>query len=404
MTPAAALLLASLLQARADVPDVSLEGLDPAVAVQLRNVRHRLDAAQRAGGASAALFGDAGRHYHAYGMIAPAEACYRKAEALAREDYRWPYLLAVVQQEAGRVEEAAASLGRALAAQRYYPALLRLAALALVLGRPDEAQRWLAPARAHAPTDPALLSVEGEVALAQARPAEAVAALEEALRREPRASRLHHLLGMAYRDLGRADEARAHLAQAGAVGVRAQDPLLDEVRSLRHGESSFMIEGHQAFRAGDFAGAAAAFAGAVEASGGSSVGPLLNLAAAEERLGRLEGALGHLEQARRLEPSHPLVLFNLGTLRARSGRPAEAEPLLAELVKRSPADAEARSEWGLALVALGRLDDAERAFSTVNLDEARCRRLREALAARPLSGLATGGAVAALGRRASACH
>jgi Flp pilus assembly protein TadD len=165
-----------------------------------------------------------------------------------------------------------------------------------------------------------------------------------------------------------------------------------------------MIEGHQAFRAGDFDGAAAAFANAVQASGGSSVAPLLNLAAAEERLGQLEGALGHLEQARRLEPSHPLVLFNLGTLLARSGRPAEAEPLLAELVKRSPADAEARSEWGLALVALGRLDDAERVFPPESLDEARCRRLREALAARPRSGPATGGAVAALGRRASACH
>ena len=107
----------------------------------------------------------------------------------------------------------------------------------------------------------------------------------------------------------------------------------------------------------------------------------------------------------RLQPLwQPSPTKCFGTLLARSGRPAEAEPLLAELVRRSPADAEARSEWGLALVALGRLDDAERAFSTVSLDEARCRRLREALAARPLSGIATGGAGAALRRRAGACH
>lgn len=394
MSPAAAVLWAAVLT---PVPPVALDGLDPPVARQLGEVRRRLDAAPTSG--RAAAFAEAGRHYHAYGMFAPAEACYRNAAALAPGDFRWPYLLAVVQQEAGRLEEAAASLTRALAGpERYYPGLLRMAALQLALGRPLEAERWLAPARAHAASDPALLALQGELSLALSQPEAAASALEDALRREPRASRLRYPLGMAYRALGRREAAREELSQAGAIGVRARDPLLEAVRSLRRGESSFMIEGHDAFRAGDFAAAAAAFSRAVAESGGSSVPPLLNLATAESRLGRRDVALARLAEARRLDPFHVAVLFNLGVLLAQDARPAEAEAVLADLVRRAPDDVEARSEWGLALVALGRLAEAERALRTVALDEPRCRRLRDALA------LAEAGAAhRALGRHTSAC-
>jgi Flp pilus assembly protein TadD len=384
------------------VPEVSLDGLEAEVARQLGEVRRRLEAAPT-GAAGAAAFAEAGRHYHAYDMMAPAEACYRNAAALAPEDFRWHYLLGVLHHDAGRLEEALASVGRAVGGpDRYYPGLLRMAALQIALGRPHEAERSLAPARAHAPSDPALLALEGELALALARPQAALAALEEALRREPRATRLHYPLGMAYRALGRLEDARRELARAGPVGVRARDPLLEDVRSLRVGESSFMIEGHRALRAGDAGAAAAAFAQAVAASGGSSVPALLNLATAEARRGRRDEAIAHLAEARRRDPDHPAVLFNLGVLLAQAGRACEAEPLLADLVRRAPGDAEARAEWGLSLVALGRLEDAERALGPFALDAARCARLREALAIRAAG--ASEPAAGALARRVSACE
>lgn len=381
------------------VPEVSLDGLDEAVARQLRQVRTALHAAPR-DAAGAAAFGDAGRHYHAYDMVAPAEACYRNAEALAPQDYRWPYLLGVLQHDAGRLDEALASLTRALGgSERYYPGLLRLAEVELARGRAPEAERWLAPARAHAPDDPALLALEGELALAGGRAGAAASALEKALRQEPRATRLHYLLGMAYRALGRAGDAREELARAGPVGVRARDPLLEAVRSLRLGESSYTIEGHEAFRAGDFTAAAAAFGRAVEASGGTSAAALLNLAAALARLGRREEALARLADVLRLDPNHPGARFNSGVLLAQAGRHAEAEPMFAEVVRQSSGDAEARAEWVLSLAALRRFEEAERALGPLTLDEGRCRRLRETLDA-----VAAGDATAApLRARTGAC-
>jgi Flp pilus assembly protein TadD len=396
MSLAAFVLLAAPLIA---VPEVSLDGLDEPVARQLRQVRAALDAAPR-DAAGAAAFGDAGRHYHAYEILAPAEACYRNAAALAPADFRWPYLLGVLQQDAGRLDDARESLMRALSGpERYYPGLLRLAALELAQGRNAEAERWLAPARAHSPEDPALLALEGELALAGGRAEVAAAALEKALRQEPRATRLHYVLGMAYRALARTDDARRELARAGPVGVRARDPLVEGVRALRLGESSYMIEGHQALRAGDLPAAADAFGRAAEASGGTSVPALLNQAAALAQLGRRDEALARLAEARHLDPRHTGVLFNSGVLLVQAGRAVEAEPMFAEVVRQSPGDAEARAEWGLSLAALRRFDEADRALGPLTLDEGRCRRLRDVLGA----VAASEAAAAALRSRTSAC-
>jgi len=294
--------------------------MEPAVARQLAQVRARLEAGPR----SAALYGEAARHYHAYALVAAAEACYREAERLDPDDFRWPYLLGMLALEDHRSDEAARRLERTLAREdKYYPALVRLSGLYLALGRTAEAVPLIETARRHAPEDPALLGLTGELALAQGRNADAVADLVRALEREPRATRLRYVLGMAYRAQGRLDAARAQLAQAGSVGSKPRDPVLEAVLALRQGESSYMLEGHAAFRAGDFGAAATAYRLALEQGDGASLGPLVNLAAAEARLGRVEAAIGLLRRAQALSPGDPSVL---STTSARCSRTLGGTP------------------------------------------------------------------------------
>ena len=387
-------------QAVVPVPHPSLDGMEPAVARQLGNVRARLDRAIEAGTTDAQLFGDAGRHYHAYEMLDAAQACYLNAERLAPDDFRWPYLLAVVQQDAGRLVEAADSLRRSLdKPDRYYPAFIRLATIELELGRLDEAVRRLEPARAHAPDDPALLAVEGELALRERRYEAALGHLLAALGRQPRATRLHYSVAMAYRAMGRTGEARAHLAKAGHVGVSPTDLIVDEMMALRQGEPAYMIEGHAALRAGDLDAAATAFGHAVEASGGTSVGALLNLAAVEAKQGLIAGALDHLQQARRLAPGDVNVLYNLGVLLAHAGRHAEAEPVLRELAGLAPDDEGARLGLARTLMAMGKADEAVDLVERVTvIESSQCDDLIErldALASAPDATLARRAAAAA---------
>ncbi len=348
------------------IPFPSLDGLEPAVAAQLDEVGARLRAAQRAGRADAHAYGEAGQHYHAYELLAAAEACYREAERQTPSEFRWPYLLAVLHEQAGRLDEAALAFARALRGpDKFYPAFIRLANVELARGRLEAAAAALAVARQHSPDDAALLAALGQVALAQQQPEEARRLLTAALERQPKATRLRYPLGLALRALGRRDEARTQLEQAGRIGVQPRDPVIEAMQALRRGEGAYLMEGHHAYRAGDYGAALAAYERAVQAGGAQNTTALVNLAAAEQRLGRTEAASGHLEQARAREPDSPVVLYNLGVVLRQQGQDERALPHLQRLVALRPQDAEARFELTLALLALGRLEAALDALEPV---------------------------------------
>jgi tetratricopeptide (TPR) repeat protein len=365
------------------LPRPDLGAMEPALATRLRAAREELDARIAEGTATGALFGHSGRLYHAHGLVEAAAACYRNAALLEPQEFRWPYLLGVLFQENFRLDEAAASLSRALSyPDRYYPAMVRLATIELARGRLDAADAALAPARAHAPDDPALLAAAGELALARKQYDDAVTLLARALERQPRATRLHYPLAMAYRALGRMQDAREHLAVTGETGLRPLDPVVDEVLALRQSEHVFQMEGHTALRAGDAQGAATAFARALAASGNTSVAALTNLAALESRRGRTTEALDYLRRAAALAPRDTSVHFNLGVLLAFVQQHAEAEPLLRAVVERSPGDQPARVAWGLTLLALDRHAEGLTALEAVTeVEAARCPNLLAALAA-----------------------
>jgi len=366
-----------------EVPSVQLDGLDAAVAHRLGALRAEFDRQHTAGRADALAYGRLAQHYHAYGLNEAAVAAYRAASALVPDEPRWPYLCALVQIDLNRPGEAADLLEYVLArADKYYPALLRLARLRLNVGDSNGARPLLELARRGAPNDPAQLALSGELAQAEGRAAEAAELFAAALRTEPRATRLHYGLGMAYRALGRGEEARRELAQAGGVGVSPRDPWLEQVLALRAGPATDLRDGHLALRAGDLDSAAAAFERARSAGGDAEVDALVALASIASRRGRQPAALVALERAFELDPNRPTVLYNSGVLLLHAGRAREAELRLAALVERSPEDHEARAAWGQSLLALSRRSDALAALEPLDaLPADRCREVSAGLRA-----------------------
>jgi Flp pilus assembly protein TadD len=87
----------------------------------------------------------------------------------------------------------------------------------------------------------------GEIALREGRFNEAVEHLEAALTRAPEATSIHYSLGMAYRGLGRLDQARSHLARRGLSTVRPADPLVDSLSTLLRGERAQLMLGRRAY-------------------------------------------------------------------------------------------------------------------------------------------------------------
>ncbi len=353
------------------IPAPDLSALEPAVARQIEARQQALkDLAIRDPDPreQAAAWGELGMTYHAYRLAGPAEACYRRAAELDPKDARWPHLLGGLLQDAGRLDEAAAAYEKALEiAPGDTAALVHRAEIHSLQGRGAEAETALRKVLAAEPANAAVKALLGQAALERGDFRQAVELLEAALAAVPAANRLHYPLSRAYRGLGDPDKAAAHLAKVGAVGVRAPDPVLDAVDSLRTGERAHLENGKRAFNAGRHAEAAAAFRQALVARP-ESVEARINLAAALSVQGDRPGAVAHLRDALRLEPANATARFNLATLLAgegATGGDGEAIEHLAAAVAARPEDQEARGFLARLLRDAGRPEEALREYARV---------------------------------------
>ena len=353
----------------------ALEHLEDAVASQLRETEQLLASIRADRGASASAladaFGQAGRLYHAYELAEPAAVCYANAARLSPRDFRWTYLLAVLDHQEGRLDEAVAGYERALLLQgASVPARVRLGEAFLALRRLDEARETLTRVLETDPGNSAALAGLGQVALSEKRYDVAVKRLEAALAGTPEANRLHHPLGLAYRGLGDMDKAREHLGLRGKVGVKPADPLVDELPELKTGERVFLLRGHMAFRAGRYPEAVEAYRAALSARP-DSVRAKVNLGSALAQSGDRDGAIASYREALELAPDNRTARFNLGVLLSQAGDPAGAAEALGAAVELAPEDVEARLELARILRRMGREDEAlTHASRVVELDPA----------------------------------
>ncbi|HEV7515329.1 MAG TPA: tetratricopeptide repeat protein [Thermoanaerobaculia bacterium] len=346
--PAAALLLAALITPIPGEPPVSLpdlSSLEPAVAEQIAAAERRLGAALAALTPDprelARAYGELGGLFHAYRLAGPAAACYANAERLDPQGFRWPHLLGLLEQEAGRLAAAEAAYGRALErAPGDLAALVDRGEVRLLAGRTAAAEADLKQALAAEPTLTAARALLGQAALAGHRYEEAVQLFTAALAEVPAADRLHYPLALAYRGLGDGAKAADHLARAGKTGVRPADPLRDEIEGLRTGERVHLARGKAAVQAGRPAEAVAEFRRALAARP-ESVAARINLASVLASQGDRTGALALLREAVRADPANPTARYDLGLLLAAGGEAAAAREQLAAAVAAQPEDAEA---------------------------------------------------------------
>jgi len=356
------------------IPAPVLAGLEPQVAEQLEAMRvlvlevrassERLPVAE--------AFGDLGRVYHAYDMTDSALAAYTNAARLSPASFRWRYLRSVVLGALGQTAKAAEELAEAMAIEPSYPAALIYAGeLHSALEQPRRAEAFLRVALELEPRSAAALAGMGQIALSRRRYSEAIALFRQALEYVPDATRLHYPLALAYRGLGEIDRARSQLEASGEVGVRANDPVLDEVYALRDGERAHLLQGRLAFEAGSYDDAAAAFRRALLADP-ASVRARINLASALSAQGSrelLEEGERLLREALDLEADNATAAFNLGMLLVQSGRPQEAVPALERAVRLSPRDPALQVELTRVLRIVGRPQRAlEQAVRAVELE------------------------------------
>ena len=298
-----------------------------AVRAQLREAHAALTAAGP--GRRGDAYGELGKLLMAGDYVDEAERCFQNAQALAPDDFRWPYYLGHLLRSMGRLTEAAGHFERTLELRPDDLAVLTwLGQVHIDAGRPEAAELHLARARALHPDTPAVLFQLGRAAAARRDYASAVALLEDALRLEPAATAIHYPLAMAYRGLGDLDRARGYLDLSGrragdGAGVTLPDPLMAEVNAALRSPQVHWDLGLYAGARDDWPEAVRQFREAAR------LGPdlpvvRLNLGLALNRTGAARAALDQLAEAVRLDPRLAAAHFAMGTLYERSGRDQEA--------------------------------------------------------------------------------
>ena len=346
-----------------------LTKLEPDVREQLASLQTALANAakdrQITDTALSEAYGTMGKNYQAYSLDSAARECYLNASRLAPRDFRWVYLLAYLDQQADRADDAIRQYRLARALRPDYLAVpVNLGIIYLQLNRLNEAnENFKAALAIDGNCAPALYGL-GQVALSQRNYAEAATYFEKALALIPGANRIHYSLAMAYRGLGNIEKTKEHLALQGTVGVRVNDPLVDGLQELIKGERVYLARGKLAVESRRYAEAIEEFRKALAANP-ESLTAHVNLGSALVQTGNFNEAAEHFAAALRLDPKNINAHFNLAVLSARQEKHQEAVAHLQALVSIDPRDLNARLFLARELVKSNRHADALAEYSLV---------------------------------------
>jgi len=310
-------------------------------------------------------YGRAGMTFHAYGQRETAEACYRNAEQLAPDDFRWPYYLGHLYRVAGEPDRAIESFRRAVAIRPGdVPAHVHLAEAELRQDRPELAEPLFRRALALDPScAPAHVGL-GKIASSRRDPGAAVAHFESALRIDPRATEIHYLLGLAYRSLGQIDKASESVAKRGTGRATVADPLMQQVESLAVGWRIDLNRGIALFRSARYAEALAAFRSAAADAPHEPI-VRVNLGSTLTQLGDLGAAAEQYREALELDPANAMAHFDLGTILARTGDDDAAIEHYRAALEAHPDYLSAHLNLGNALRRAGRFEEARAHYRRV---------------------------------------
>ena len=294
---------------------------------QVRSLFERLVQEARNAPDDAAARGRLGMAYEANDLLNAAAATYEQAIALDPGSARWPYLAAVTAATQGDLARAVALVDAAIAVDgEYGPAHWRRGHWLFALGQLDAAAGAYRRATDLRPNHPAGWLGIARVHLQRDENQDAADVLEAAIARRPQgafAPYLRQLLGVAYRNLGRLDEARVELARGLAGPPTWSDEWHDEISQYRVSTIETIRRAQQLIEAG-----------------------------------RGEEAIPMLEELRPRALNSATLLESLGVAYLRVGRFADARRTLEELVRLAPDRASSHLNLSASLQAVGATGEA----------------------------------------------
>jgi len=352
------------------LPDLS--AMAAPVQQQIREQYARLSTASPAPGPDRARAADLGRMgllLMAAEAVPAAEPFLAQAQALDPDEPRWPYYLGHLYRMKGDPEGAAAHFTRVLSLRPDdVPSLVWLGNLALDQGRADAAVASFERALTLQPGLFAALFGLGRAALVSGAPQLAVTRFETALAAEPRATAVNYPLAMAYRQVGRVDDAEARLRARGDAQPPLADPLMRELVEILRSPVVHETRGDRALARGQAAVAVDEFRQAL-ALAPDRRALKQKLATALAVAGYVPAAVALYQELLAQDPNFAEAHYSLGALFLGSGQLAPAIDRFAAAVRADPGYLQAHLQLAHALRRTRAFDRALAAYqAALSLD------------------------------------
>jgi len=317
--------------------------------------------------------GRLGMHLSTYRKAAAAEVLYRRAKALAPDEFRWTYYLAFTLLDFGRDDEAAEMFREALTLRpEHAESRIQLAQLMLKSGDTQQSLALFeAITVAHSDRVEGWLGL-GKVYQRLGDHDAAIAALEHARLVGPQFGEVYFALGEALRAKGDKDAAARELANYQRYAdnrIRAADKLLLEVGALNASDVPHMAQGRYYRQHAQFDQAAVSFRAALEVNPANQ-DAWIELVATQGELGEIEAAGDTYRRALDAGIAYAPLHLAYGQALLDARRLAPARDAIAKSLELDPQNAAANAAMGRVEMLSGESPAAVESF-------------RRALAARP---------------------
>jgi tetratricopeptide (TPR) repeat protein len=365
LLPAALILLALPACTQAPEGEPPVERGDAMLHEDVAQLLDELVTAVRKDPLAAAPRGELGLAYDANGLREEAVLSYGQATAIDPQDARWWYHASIALVELGDYPRATVHLKQAIEHDPdYAPAYWRFGQLLFAQGELDGAEAAFREAARRRPQHPAGAIGVARVQLQRGEAAAAADLLEETLRTLSRAQFLpyvHYLLGTAYRQLGRMDEARRELGQGRRGRPLWKDNRRREIDQYRVSLNGRLRATTPLLETGQSEKAIAILEGLREEAP-TDEGVLAKLASAYMNVGRVEDAKTTLEALVAVHPDDDRAYYNLSRVDLALGSTNDALRFAAHCVELNPHVAAWHVNHGEILEYVGRREEALEAY------------------------------------------
>ena len=307
--------------------NIELKGVSPKVVSQIDGIRTQILNFPDSGDALklSEIYGNIGMLFQSVQQVEAAVNSYELAVLNDPKNPQWLYLLGVLYEQAGELDNAKVALRRSFELESgYLPTLIHLGDIASKQDDVEQAKRIFIQLIKQDKYQAISAESLGQLSLKSGDVNESIDYFNQVLSLQPQANRVYYFLAQAYKKLGDKERAKQALSQRGEIAPNYPDPMSAYVASLNISTKKLLSQGLEMAKKGEYKKALEIYAEGLEIEP-NDVELLTASGLINEYIGDNKQARVFYEKALEIKKDDGNALFNIAVLNEIDGYKMEAK-------------------------------------------------------------------------------